>query len=98
VPESESNNEMHGQSVQQDAISKCGHLERHHIGTCEMQAREGGPGTISTNAIGGFSIRLGCFFVGVLNECAGVVALEEGTYVHYRILQSGSESDVFVGE
>jgi pentatricopeptide repeat protein len=55
---------MHGQSVQQDAISKCGHLERHHIGTCEMQAREEGPGTISTNAIGGFSIRLGCFLWG----------------------------------
>jgi hypothetical protein len=28
-------------------------------------------------------------FVGVLNECASVVALEEGIYVHYQILQSG---------
>ncbi len=36
-------------------------------------------------------------FVGVLNACASVIALEEGRHVHHQIIQSGSESDVFVG-
>ncbi len=30
------------QSVQQDAVSRCGHLECHGIGTCEMQPRAEG--------------------------------------------------------
>ncbi len=90
MPESESNNEMHGQSVQQDAISKCGHLERHHnIGTCE----NAGKGRRSWNYFDKCNRRVfnqtQLLFVGVLNECASVVALEEGIYVHYQILQSG---------
>ncbi len=36
-------------------------------------------------------------FVGVLNACASVVALEEGRCVHEQIIQSGLELDVFVG-
>jgi pentatricopeptide repeat protein len=36
-------------------------------------------------------------FVAVLNACASVVALEEGRSVHEQIIQSGCESDVFVG-
>ncbi|CAK9193543.1 unnamed protein product [Sphagnum troendelagicum] len=36
-------------------------------------------------------------FVGVLNACASVIALEEGRHVHQQIIQSGLESDVFVG-
>jgi hypothetical protein len=36
-------------------------------------------------------------FVGVLNACASAVALEEGRCIHQQILQSGLESDVFVG-
>ncbi|CAM6073859.1 unnamed protein product [Sphagnum tenellum] len=36
-------------------------------------------------------------FVGVLNACASVVALEEGRCVHQQIIQSGCESEVFVG-
>jgi len=36
-------------------------------------------------------------FVGVLNACASVVALEEGRCVHQQIIQSGLELDVFVG-
>ncbi len=35
--------------------------------------------------------------VGVLKACASVVALEEGWYVHHKIIQSVLESDVFVG-
>ncbi len=35
-------------------------------------------------------------FMGVLNTCAGIVALEEGRCVHEQIIQSGCESDVFV--
>jgi len=36
-------------------------------------------------------------FVGVLNACASVVALEEGRNAHEQIIQSGFESDAFVG-
>jgi pentatricopeptide repeat protein len=36
-------------------------------------------------------------FVGLLNACASVIALEEGRRVHQQIIQSGLESDVFVG-
>jgi pentatricopeptide repeat protein len=36
-------------------------------------------------------------FVGVLNACASVVALQEGRRVHQQILENGYESDVFVG-
>jgi len=35
-------------------------------------------------------------FVGVLNACASVFALEEGNRVHEQIIQSRCESDVFV--
>jgi hypothetical protein len=34
-------------TVQQDAIMRCGHLECHYIGTCEIQTRAKGIGTIS---------------------------------------------------
>ncbi|CAK9869368.1 unnamed protein product [Sphagnum jensenii] len=36
-------------------------------------------------------------FVGMLNACASVAALEEGRHVHEQIIQSGCESDTFVG-
>ncbi len=36
-------------------------------------------------------------FVGVLNACASVVALDEGRRIHAQIIQSGCELDVFVG-
>jgi len=36
-------------------------------------------------------------FVGVLRACASMVAIEEGRCVHWDIIQSGLESDVFVG-
>ncbi len=36
-------------------------------------------------------------FVGVLNACACVLALEEGRCAHEQILQSGCESISFVG-
>ncbi len=36
-------------------------------------------------------------FVGALNACASVVALEEGKCIHELIIQNGCESDVFVG-
>jgi len=35
-------------------------------------------------------------FLGVLNTCASIVALEEGRCVHEQIIQSGCECDVFV--
>jgi pentatricopeptide repeat protein len=36
-------------------------------------------------------------YVGVLNACASIMALEEGRCAHEQIIQSGCESDVFVG-
>jgi pentatricopeptide repeat protein len=36
-------------------------------------------------------------YVGVLNACASIMALEEGRRAHEQIIQSGCESDVFVG-
>jgi len=36
-------------------------------------------------------------FVGVVNACASLVALEEGRFAHKQIIQSGWDSDVFVG-
>jgi pentatricopeptide repeat protein len=36
-------------------------------------------------------------FVGVLNACASIVALEDGRHVHEQIIQSSCKSDVYVG-
>ncbi|KAH9535066.1 hypothetical protein CY35_17G034800 [Sphagnum magellanicum] len=36
-------------------------------------------------------------FVGVLNACASIMALEEGRHAHEQIIQNGCESDAFVG-
>jgi pentatricopeptide repeat protein len=36
-------------------------------------------------------------FVGVLNACASLAALEEGRCVHHQIIQSGFKSDVSAG-
>ncbi len=35
--------------------------------------------------------------MGVLKSCASVAVIEEGRCVHQQIIQSGLESDVFVG-
>jgi len=41
------------------------------------------------------AVRLGpVSFVGVLNACAGVLALEEGTCAHKQIVDSGWDLDV----
>ncbi len=37
--------------IQRNVISRCGLVEYHDIGTCEMQARAEGTGSISINAI-----------------------------------------------
>ncbi len=36
-------------------------------------------------------------FVGVLNACARVLALEEGRCAHDQIIEGGWDSDIFVG-
>jgi pentatricopeptide repeat protein len=36
-------------------------------------------------------------FVQVINSCAGLGALDDGRLVHEQLIQSGCESDVFVG-
>jgi hypothetical protein len=37
-------------------------------------------------------------FVGVLNACASIVALEESRCVHEQIIEHGWDSDVCVGK
>ncbi len=36
-------------------------------------------------------------FVGVLNACTSIVAIGEGAYAHKQIIQSGWNSNAFVG-
>jgi pentatricopeptide repeat protein len=36
-------------------------------------------------------------FVGALNPCASVLALEKGRCVHHQIIEHGLEPNVFVG-
>ncbi len=36
-------------------------------------------------------------FVGVLNACTSIVAIGEGRYAHEHIIQSGWNSNAFVG-
>jgi pentatricopeptide repeat protein len=61
-----------------------------------MWARAEGTGIILGNATGRCATKH-CYFCGVLNACASTVALEEGRCAHEQIIQSGLESDVFVG-
>ncbi len=74
------------ESIQKDAISRCGHLDHHDVGTCEMWAMAEGTGTISTNATGGCMPKP-CYFVGILNACASIVALEVCRCAHEQIIQ-----------
>jgi pentatricopeptide repeat protein len=60
-----------------------------------MQTRAEGIAIISTNETGRQPNPV--TFVGVLNACASLGALEEGRCVHKQIVESGCESDVFVG-
>jgi pentatricopeptide repeat protein len=86
------------ESFQQDTISKCSHLECNDIWACETRAREEGTGIVSSNATGGRRCAARpVTFIGVLNACASILALEEGRCVHVQIIQNSRDSDVFVG-
>jgi pentatricopeptide repeat protein len=62
-----------------------------------MWRRAQSNGTISTNARGK-GVQLDSFtFVGALNACVSLVALEEGRSIYQQIIQSGCESVTFVG-
>ncbi len=61
-----------------------------------MWTRTEGIATISMNEADGLQPNP-VTFVRVLNACASVGALEEGRHAHKQIIQSGCESDVFVG-
>jgi pentatricopeptide repeat protein len=82
------------ESVQEDVIMQCSHVGYHYIGTCEMWARtEELCCQMQWEGVQPDSVT----FVGVLNACASVFALEEGRRVHEQIIESGQGSDVFVG-
>jgi hypothetical protein len=60
------------ESVQQDAILRCGQLDSHDIGTCEMWARTESTGTISPNATGRCVTRR-CYICGgaeCMHQCS----------------------------
>ncbi|CAM6019343.1 unnamed protein product [Sphagnum balticum] len=83
------------ESVQQDAIARCGPLHRNDIWTCEMWTRPGGIGIQQMQQEGVRPSHI--TFIGVLNACASVAALDEGKCAHQQIIESGFESNVFVG-
>jgi hypothetical protein len=80
------------ESVQQDAILTCGHLNRHDIRMCEMQRKAEGTGTILTYATRACETKLCYFYEGT---CASVVALEKDRRVHEQIIHSGLEPVVW---
>jgi hypothetical protein len=57
------------ESVQQDAISRCGYLDLHDIGTCAMRPRAEGTGTIPTNATRGCVTKLCYICEGAESMC-----------------------------
>ncbi len=61
-----------------------------------MQCGQGQNALILKNATRRCVVKL-CYFCGVLNACASVIALEEGRIVHDKITEKGCEFDVFVG-
>jgi hypothetical protein len=84
------------ESVQQDAISTCGHLECHHIRTCETAGR----GRRHWNYFYKCRRRV-CnqtLFIlwGSWMHVSGMVTLEEVRCVHEQINESWLDSDVFV--
>ncbi len=66
------------------------------MGTCEIWAMAEGTGTISTNATEGVR-RVSATFVAVLNTFGSVVAIEEGRSALEQFIQSGWDSNAFVG-
>jgi hypothetical protein len=71
---------------QQDSASRCGHLDGHDIGTCEVRGRHKALKLFPKMQAEG--VQPDSFtFVGVLNACASLVALEEGRSVHGQIVQ-----------
>jgi len=78
-------------NVQQDAISKCGHLECHGIGPCKMWAMVEGTITISTNATR--CMTKFYYFCGAAKSMCHL----KMTNVHKHIIQSGLEFHVFMG-
>ncbi len=83
--------------IQQDAVSRCGYLDCHDIWTCEC-----GEGHKAMELFQQMQEEKGVqpdsfTFVGALNACASLVALEEGRSIYQQIIQSGCESVTFVG-
>jgi hypothetical protein len=64
------------------SILRCGELNCHDIGICELPSRATGIGTISTNAIGRYAFRLCFFCTGAVHACASPGALDKGRCAH----------------
>jgi hypothetical protein len=61
-----------------------------------VKCGQGQKALILTNAKDRCVARLS--FVRVLNACASIVACEEGRCVHEQSIETGWDSDLFVGE
>jgi hypothetical protein len=72
---------LESESVQQNAIARCCHLECNQCGTCEMCTRTEGTQSISFQVQQEDVQPDSVTFVWVLNECASVAALEEGVLI-----------------
>jgi hypothetical protein len=69
----------------------------YHIRTYEMQARTKDTGAILANLRLEGMQPISITFMGVLNTCAGVVPLGEGSYAHEEVIEFGWDSGAFVG-
>jgi hypothetical protein len=68
-----------------------------HIRTCEVQARAEGTGVILANLHLDGMQPISVTFMGLLNTCASVVPLGEGSYAHEQVIECGWDSGAFVG-
>jgi pentatricopeptide repeat protein len=83
------------ESVQQDAIWRCDHLNCHDIGT--RNAAKGRRHWIYFGKCNRKVCSQTLTFVGVLNSCVALGALGDSRIVHEQLIQTGCNSDVFVG-
>ncbi|KAH9530503.1 hypothetical protein CY35_20G006400 [Sphagnum magellanicum] len=76
-----------------DMYAKCGSMEEASRVFNKLPSRA----AVCWNAMIFGHVKYPATYVGVLNACANVVALEEGKRAHQLIMQTGCEANVFVG-
>jgi hypothetical protein len=74
-----------------DAILRCGHLVCHDFGKCEMWATTEALELFQQMPCRTCCAARPCYFCGVLNASASVIALDEGRCSHDQIIQGGCD-------